>query len=276
MWILSRNPDPARLPAGAEGVRWDAKTTEGWAGLVEQIDFVVNLTGENLGAGRWTAARKKAFYASRVDSGRALAQAVQAAAHRPQAFLQASTVGYYGDSGDQVLSEQSPPGRDYLSRLVVDWEASSREVEAAGVRRVVSRTGIVLGPGAEILKQFKLQNKLFAGGPLGNGRQWIPWIHIDDEVRAIIYLMRHTNADGAFNLTGPYPYRNVDFGRTLSDIMERPFWLPVPAFGLELVFGEMSQIILKGQRALPFRLQELGFQFEHTDLRKVLEGLVEG
>ncbi len=274
VWVLSRNPQPSGLPAGAEGWRWDGRTPDGWGHLVEEADYIACLAGENLGAGRWTASRKRAFYTSRVEPGQAIVEAVRRANHKPRAVLQASAVGYYGNSGDTVLTEQSPAGPDYLSQLVVDWENSTGGLEGLGLRRVITRTGIVLARGGEILNKFRLPFRFFVGGPLGSGRQWLPWIHLQDQISAMISLMRNESAQGVYNLTGPNPVRNAEFGKALGQVMRRPYWMPVPAFALRLALGEMSQMVLEGQRAVPARLLESGFSFKYPELEPALRDLL--
>ncbi len=272
--ILSRSPDRLRLPAGAQAVGWDAATLRGWSHLVEKSDAVINLTGENLGGGRWTAQRRARFYSSRVDSGKAIAAAIAQAASKPTALVQSSAVGYYGDGGDRELDESSPAGSDSLARLCVDWENSTRPVEDLGVRRVIIRTGVALAPQATVLKRLTLPFSLFVGGPVGSGRQWLAWIHMMDVVAAIQFLLANPAASGAYNLTAPQPARNTEFGKTLAKVMRRPYWMPVPALALRLVLGEMSRLVLEGQRALPRRLLEAGYSFRYDQLEAALRSLL--
>ncbi len=165
-------------------------------------------------------------------------------------------------------------GNDYLAGVAADWEESTRPVAELGVRHVIMRTGVVLTPKGGVLAPFVLQNKLFAGGPLGSGRQWISWIHMQDLVRAINFLLEREDAAGVLNVTSPNPVTNAEFGRAVSRAMHRPYWLPAPAFMLRLVLGEMSTLVLDGQRVLPKRLLEMGFSFEYGELRKALEDLL--
>ncbi|MEN4011152.1 MAG: TIGR01777 family oxidoreductase [Bellilinea sp.] len=274
VWILSRYPERMRQAQGIQAVGWDAATPRGWGGLVEQMDVVINLTGENLGAGRWTAARRASFYSSRVNSGKALVAAIAQSGSKPKVVVQASAVGYYGDGGDQELDEQCPPGSDSLAQLCVDWENSTRAVEDLGVRRVVIRTGVALAPHAAVFKRLTLPFKLFVGGPIGSGRQWLPWIHLDDVVAAIRFLIDDPAASGAYNLTSPQPMRNAEFGKTLAKAMRRPYWMPVPGFALRLALGEMSRLVLEGQRALPHRLLAAGYVFRYEQLEAVLSDLL--
>lgn len=274
VYILSRRGSTAGLPAGAKGVEWDAQSARGWGDLMNEMDVVINLTGENLGAGRWTEERKQRFYASRIQSGKALMEAMRQAARKPAALVQSSAIGYYGNGGDQLLDESSPPGKDFLARLCVDWEESTREAEFMGVRRIVLRTGVVLAEGAEVLNRLILPFRLFAGGPLGSGRQWLPWIHMADVVGAVDYLVENSHLDGVFNLSAPQPVQNAAFGKTLARILHRPYWLPVPAFALKLVLGEMSKLVLEGQRAIPRRLLDAGYVFRFVEHETALRNLL--
>jgi len=274
VYILTRRGSAAALPAGAKGVAWDARTTSGWGDLMEEVDVVINLTGENLGGGRWTEERKQRFYNSRIQSGKVLIEAMRQFARKPAVLVQSSAVGYYGDGGDQVLEESSPPGKDFLARLCVDWEESTREAEFMGVRRVVLRTGVVLAEGAEVLNRLILPFRLFVGGPLGSGRQWLPWIHIADVIGAVDFLVEHETMAGAFNLTAPQPVQNATFGRTLARILGRPYWLPVPAFALKIILGEMSKLVLEGQRAVPRRLLDGGYIFRFSEHEAALRDLL--
>jgi uncharacterized protein (TIGR01777 family) len=272
--ILSRNTNIPLPIKGVKIVQWDARTTEGWGHLVEGNDAIVNLTGENLGAGRWTAERKQRFKTSRIDSGKALAAAVRDANVLPDIFIQASAVGYYGPHQDEKLDETSPAGSDSLARLCMEWEAATAEVEEFGVRRAVIRTGVVLAKGGDILNKFLLQFRLFGGGPLGSGKQYLSWIHMHDEINAIKMLIESPASSGVYNLTAPQAVTNAEFGKTLAKIIKRPYWIPVPAFALKLALGEMSTMVLDGQRVLPAALMAAGYQFKYSALKPALEDLL--
>lgn len=264
--ILSRRAAGSGAPqdealAGAELVGWDGRNVGPWAAELARADAVVNLAGENIGGHRWTAAHKARVLDSRVQAGRALASAIQQSARKPSVLVQSSAVGYYGPRGDEEVSEDAPIGGDFMAGICREWEGSTQPVEALGVRRVVIRSAIVLSKGAGALPRMALPFRLFAGGPLGSGRQWLPWIHPEDEVAAIAFLIQHEAARGAFNLCAPEPLTNADFGRTLAKVLQRPYWLPAPAFALRLLLGEMSTMVLDGQRAVPSRLLAAGFRF---------------
>ncbi len=274
--VLSRNTSkPEGLPSEVQVVEWDAATAKGWGELVNETDAVINLAGESLADGRWTDARKRRIMQSRVNAGQAVLEAISAASTRPKVLVQSSAVGYYGPRTDEVLDEDAGPGSDYLARVCFDWEASTAPVERMGVRRAVIRTGIVLSAEGGALPKILLPFRLFAGGPMGNGRQYWPWIHIRDEVRAIRFLMENENASGPFNLTAPHPLTNKEFASAVGQVMGRPSWLPAPAFALKLALGEMSTVLLDGQRAMPQRLQELGFAFDFTTLDAALKDLLQ-
>jgi uncharacterized protein (TIGR01777 family) len=185
-------------------------------------------------------------------------------------------VGYYGPRGDKKITEETPPGTDFLGQLAVEWEASTAAVEALGVRRAIIRSGAVLSTEGGAFPPMLVQFRLFAGGPLGSGRQWLPWIHLADEVRAIRFLIENESAEGAFNLMAPTPLTNADFGRMLGRVMGRPSYVPIPAFALRLVLGEMSTVILNGQRAIPCRLLDLGFTFRFPDAEAAVQDLLQG
>ncbi len=265
--ILTRFPD-RRQSFTSEDVRiekWDGETETGWGHLVADVDAIVNLAGAGIAEGRWTPARKEQIRESRVKAGQALLSAIRNAEAVPKVVVQASAVGYYGPGDDQIMTEEASPGTDFLARVCVDWESSTETVESMGVRRVVIRTGVVLSPLGGALPRMTLPFRLFAGGTLGSGRQYFPWIHIDDEVAAIRFLLENEEASGPFNLAAPNPPTNREFVRYIGKAMGRPSLLPTPSFALRTLFGEMSTVLLDGQRAVPFRLKEAGFKFNYPD-----------
>lgn len=269
--VLSRNPEVHRQPAESIRIQqWNATAIEPLAELMEESDAVVHLAGESIGAGRWTAARKQSILESRVVSTRALAAAVAQSQSPPGVFVQASAVGYYGPCGDEVVTEDSEPGTDFLAEVCREWESASSEVEASGVRRVLARTGIVLSAAGGALPKMAQPFKLFAGGPAGSGSQWMPWIHLADEVGALQFLLEQPQASGAFNLTAPNPVTNREFSATLGRALKRPSLVPAPAFALRLALGEMADLILTGQRAVPERLLKLGYRFQFERLETAL------
>lgn len=274
VWVLTRNPQAARLPEGAQAVKWDGRTTTGWGELASRVDGIINLAGENLGAGRWSAARKQRILDSRVQAGQTVTEAIRAALPPPKVLVQASAIGYYGPRDSQPVTEETGHGSDFQVEVCKQWEASTETVEAMGVRRVVIRTSVVLSAHEGALARMLLPFRLFAGGPLGNGKQGFSWIHPADEVAAIRFLLENEAAHGVFNLSAPHPLSNADFGRIIAKVTQRPYWLPAPAFALRLLLGEMSTLVLDGQFVLPKRLLELGFRFRFERAEEALSDLL--
>ena len=273
--ILSRRPERIiGLPAGVSVKWWDGHTTQGWNSLVDGAGAIINLAGENISSGRWTKERKSRILESRVNAGRAVVQAFKAAPRKPRVVIQASGVGYYGTGGDEEITEETPAGHDFLAKVAADWEASTASLEVPGVRQVVIRTGVVLSTAGGALPRMLLPFRLFAGGRLGSGRQWFPWIHIADEVGATRFMIENERASGPFNLVAPAPLTNSEFSRLLGKQLRRPALIPVPGFILRLLFGEMATILLDGQRAIPRRLLQLGFTFQFSEAGSALRSLL--
>lgn len=272
--VLSRNPQAHSAMPGVTLVRWDGKTADGWGYLLNETDAVVNLAGVNLGGGLWTKNRKAKLLGSRLNAGAAIVAAFQAAERKPEVLLQASANGYYGPSGDTILTESTLPGTGFQSDLCQRWEQSTQPVETMGVRRVVTRSGVVFARGALLLNMFLLPFRMFVGGPIGSGRQYLPWIHIDDEVSAFLYLLTNKETSGPYNLMSPQPVRNSELGHAISRVLKRPYWFSVPGFALKLVLGKMSSVVLDSWRCMPARLTESGFQFKFPDVEAALQDLL--
>jgi hypothetical protein len=275
--LLSRHPQKyaGELPKEYRLEKWDARTAEGWGQLADGADMIINLAGENLSAGRWTARRKKEIRESRLNAGQAIAQAVEQASHKPGLVVQASAIGYYGNRGEGPATEETPPADDFLARVCQAWEKSTLPVEAYGVRRVVIRSGLILSAKGGALPRMLFPIRLFVGGPLGNGRQWMSWIHLDDEIGAIRYLIDQPSATGAFNFCSPNAVRNREFMGTLGRVMHRPARMPAPEFAIRLLFGEMGSIVLDSQKVIPTRLQQLGYPFKFKELEIALRDLLQ-
>jgi uncharacterized protein len=271
LWTLSRNPQASTLAPGETMVQWDSQSTRGWGHLVNEVDAIINLTGENIGAGRWTPARKREIVFSRVEAGQAVMEACRTASSRPKVLLQASAIGYYGKTGERTLTESDPPGDDFLGQACAAWEGATKAVEDLGMRHIVTRTGLVVARKGGFMDPVLLQYRLFGGGPLGSGRQWWSWILLSDVVRAMRFLIENERASGPYNLTAPNPVRMKDFGRAVGSVLRRPHLIPIPAFALKLVLGEMSQLVLEGQRVIPDRLQSAGFEFQYDEIQPALE-----
>lgn len=279
--VLGRSPERATpLPAGVRAQRWDARTTDGWGHLADGADAIVNLAGANIAGerffpSRWTDERKRIIRDSRVDAGRAVVQAVAQADRKPDVVVQISGVGYYGPRGDEPVAEDAQAGDGFAARLAADeWEPSTEPVEGMGVRRVIIRSGPVLDADEGSLPRMLLPFRLFVGGPMGSGKQWFSWIHIQDQIRAIRFLMEHHGASGAFNVVAPEPVTNAQFGRTIGRVLGRPYYMPLPGFALKLAFGEVTDVLITGQRAVPRRLLNLGFEFGFPTAEAALRDLL--
>jgi uncharacterized protein (TIGR01777 family) len=274
--VLTRQPEKVKdMPASVKLHKWDGKSAEGWGVLADGAGAIVNLAGAGIADQRWSADRKQAIRSSRIDAGKAVMAAIAAAAVKPKVLIQSSAVGYYGtETGDAQVTESFSPGGDFLSKVCFDWEASTAPASKYGVRRVIVRTGVVLSNAGGAFPKQAMPFKLFAGGPVGNGKQWYPWIHIDDEVRAIQFLIENENAEGAFNLSAPNPVTNKEFGKLLGEALGRPSVIPAPGFAIQTLFGEMAVVLLEGQRAVPQRLLDLGFKFKYETAQAALRNLV--
>ncbi len=273
--VVSRAPERAKgLPAAVSVAAWDARSKDSLATILGGSDGVVHLAGESIAAGRWTAAKKRRIRDSRVDSSRAVAEAMMTIEPRPRVLIQGSAVGYYGSRGETELKEDEAPGDDFLAHICCEWESASEGVQESGIRRAVIRTGVVLSPGGGALARMLPPFRLFLGGPLGSGRQWFPWIHLEDEVGAIRFLLEHETRGGPYNLTAPMPVTNGEFSSTLGRVLGRPSVLRAPGFALRLALGEMAEMLLDGQRAVPHRLQEEGYKFRFGELETALRDLL--
>lgn len=261
--VLSRNA-AAAVPH-ARTVHWDAESAEGpWVETLRRARAVVNLCGSSIAAGRWTEARKRALLESRVRPARALLQAIAALDERPGRLLQASGVGYVG-AGDKPTDESSGPGNDFLARLAIEWEAT---LDQAPVPTTTLRFGVVLGHGGA-LPAMLLPFRLWCGGPVASGRQWLSWIHVDDAVAAIRFAIDR-RLDGPVNLTAPAPVRNREFAAVAGRVLHRPAWLPIPGPVLRLALGEQATLVCDGQHAAPARLLAAGFRFRHHTIESAL------
>lgn len=274
--IFSRDSKKAKaiLKKNYEYVDWDYKHPEKWIDKISESDAVIHLAGINLFAKRWNEEFKKEIIVSRRDTTRALADAIKNSSRKPKVFISASGVGYYGDGGDKILNEDSPAGNDFLAEVCKVWEAEASAVEDVGVRRVSIRTGIVLSADDGALKRMLLPFKFFVGGPLGNGKQWFPWIHIDDIVGIYMYAIENENLSGAVNAASPNICTMNEFAKTLGKVLNRPSFLPVPKFALKLAIGEAADVVLMGQRVSVNKLLSAGFKFKFENLKEALRNLL--
>ncbi|MDQ2649151.1 MAG: TIGR01777 family oxidoreductase [Actinomycetota bacterium] len=267
---------PVSRSAGAPGtVRWDPAAGELDATALEGLDGIVHLAGEGIADKRWTPARKAAILESRRAGTTLLAGALASLSEKPPVLVSGSAIGFYGDRGDEELTEASGPGDDYLAEICTTWEAATAAAEEAGIRVAHIRTGIVLGAGGALGKMLPLF-KLGVGGRLGPGTQWMSWVALADEVAAIRFLLEHP-VRGPVNLTAPNPVTNREFTKVLGSVVHRPTLLPVPKFGPKLLLGgELAELLLfASQRVLPSALLEAGYQFRHPTLESALRDLVE-
>ncbi len=274
---LSRNPEKGQRLFGSQVTvaRWDGANASEWMGYAEGAQAIVNLAGENIGSGRWISQRKQAILQSRLDAGKAVVEAVESASVKPRVVVQASAIGFYGSRGNDMIDEFSSPGKGFLANVAKEWEQSTHEVESFGVRRVVIRSSVVLGAEGGALLQLLKPFRFFAGGPLGSGRQWFSWIHIEDEVNGILFLLKREDLKGVFNLSAPHPLLQKDLARILGKIMRRPSWFPTPGFGLRMFLGEMAEeMLLVSQRVAPKRLIEAGYRFLYPEAEHALKDIV--
>lgn len=243
---------------------------------LEGVDALVNLAGESVVGEKWTDKRKEALRTSRVDFTRSIVEELAKVKVKPKVFLQGSAIGFYGmhETGNPVFSEDAKSGEDFLAKLCVDWEEEANRMKEFGVRTVLIRTGIVLSPESGAMQQMLLPFKMFVGGPLGNGKQYMSWIHLADMIGAIQFLLANPKAEGAFNFTAPNPCSNEEFSTVLGKVMGRPSFMRVPSFPLIALYGEGAEVILKGQNVIPTKLTALNYQFQFPELKPALEDLL--
>lgn len=276
---IVRNPERAlqRFPRttfpDVEVVAYTPLESGSWQQAISGCDGVVNLAGEPIAEKRWTPEHKQEILNSRQVGTQKLVEAIAQANPKPQVLVSASAIGYYGTSETASFDETSPAGSDFLAEVCQAWEAAAQPVREAGVRLVIVRIGIVIGNGGAIAKMLP-PFKLFAGGPLGSGQQWFSWIHREDLVSLILQALTQPQLEGTFNATAPNPVRMEMLANTLGQVLNRPSWLPVPAFALEALLGDGAKVVLEGQQVLPKRSQEIGFQYQYPTIQQALEQVV--
>jgi uncharacterized protein (TIGR01777 family) len=271
--VFVRNFESAKRKLGnaVNYLEWDASKKIPLDAL-RKVDAIINLAGESIGDGRWTTERKKRIIDSRVLTTRRIVEAIQGS-RQPLTIINASAIGYYGARKDEKLCEDGSCGKDFLASVCAAWEEEAIEAEAFGVRVVIIRTGVVLGDGGA-LKRMLLPFKMYVGGPVGNGSQWLSWIHKDDEVGVIMHALQNQEISGPINATAPDPVTMRQFSETLGAVLNRPSWLPVPGFVLRLAMGEMSDMVLTGQRVLPCKALDTGYKFKFDSLNKALTNIL--
>jgi uncharacterized protein (TIGR01777 family) len=273
--ILTRG---AASPSGrgeSRSIAWNPNGDAGpWLAAVDGAGAVINLAGESIAGKRWSAAQKQRILDSRVQATRSLVAAIAKSAAPPPLFISGSAVGYYGPRGDEIVTEESPAGSDFLAKVCVQWEAEAMRAASDRTRVVCVRTGLVLERDGGALPPMLLPFKLGAGGPVGSGRQYWPWIHRNDWIALVRWAIETSTVSGPVNATGPHPVTNGDFARALGRAMHRPAFMPAPAFALRLMLGEMADaLILSGQRALPAKAQGFGFGFKYARVHDALRAI---
>jgi len=263
-------------PKDANHIQWDADAGFAKTDELEGIDAVIHLAGESIAALRWTDEKKKAIRESRVKGTRSVVDTIARLKAKPKVLVAASAVGYYGERGDEILTEASGAGEGFLPDVCKEWEAESRRAEDAGVRTVLLRTATVLSKDGGALGTMLLPFKLGVGGVIGSGTQWFSWISLDDQVAGIIFALENENLRGAVNSTSPNPVTNEEFTKTMGDVLYRPTFIPLPEFAVSTLLGEMGDaLLLTSTRVVPQRLSDAGFEFKYPDLKPALEHAIE-
>jgi uncharacterized protein len=277
--VFSRNVNKAEkvFPKSAfpnvEIIAYTPTESGAWQDAIAGCDGVVNLTGEPIGEGRWTPQRKQEILNSRKLGTQKVVEAIAKANPKPSVLVNTSAIGYYGTSETATFDESSPAGSDFLAQVCQEWEAEAQKVKELGTRLVILRFGIVLGMGGAIAKMIT-PFKLFAGGPIGSGRQWFSWIHRDDLVNLIIAALTKPEMEGVFNATAPNPVRMSELAQAMGEVMQRPSWLPVPNLAIEALLGEGAIVVLEGQQVLPKRTQASGFNYQYPSVKEALKTIV--
>ncbi|HEV8540211.1 MAG TPA: TIGR01777 family oxidoreductase [Nitrospiraceae bacterium] len=273
---LSRTPEKSRahLPPTVAIVGWDGLTTGPWERTLVGADALINLSGEPIAEGRWTAARKQTLRESRIGTTRLLVQALSRLSSKPRTLINASAIGYYGPRDPTPVTEETKPGSDFLAGLCVDWEQEARQAEALGLRVVRLRIGIVLDKDGGVLLRMVPPFRYFLGGPISPGHQWISWIHRQDLIGLVHWALDHPTISGAVNAVAPGAVTMREFCRTLGHVLGRPSWLPVPELVLRLMLGELAMLMTTGQRVEPAIALREGFVFQYSSLEPALKGIL--
>jgi uncharacterized protein len=272
--VLTRDAQRAkRMFSQVEVVAYTPLESGDWQGTIAGCDAVVNLAGAPIAETRWTTERKQEIMDSRKIGTQKIVEAIAQANPKPSVLVNSSAIGYYGTSETATFDEGSGAGKDFLAEVCREWEAAAEQVKQLGTRLVILRTGIVLGMGGAIAKML-LPFKMFAGGPIGSGRQWFSWIHREDMVSLILQALTQPAMSGVYNATAPHPVKMAELSQTLGQVMNRPSWLPVPDFALEALLGDGAQVVLQGQQVMPKRTIESGFKFAYETVKPALEEVV--
>ncbi len=276
VFIFTRNPETAKkkIVNASKYVKWDNEHPDAWMDELNDVDAVVHLAGANLGAKRWNEDYKKLAYDSRIISTRNLVEAIKLTDQKSKAFISSSAVGIYGNRYDEVLDENSSLGNDFMADICKDWEKEAQIAEQYGVRRVSIRTGLVMQKDEGVLKKMLLPFKFFIGGPLGSGRQWFPWIHIDDVVGIYLYAIDNENISGAINGTSPGIVTMREFAKTLGKVLKRPSLFPVPKFVMKIAAGEVAEYAVMSQRTSVEKIINAGYKFKFENLESPLKDIL--
>ncbi|MDP1677310.1 MAG: TIGR01777 family oxidoreductase [Bacteroidota bacterium] len=255
-------------------VHWNSQTTDTWSKELDGCDIVINLIGKNIFEERWNGKVKQEILNSRITPTKLLVEAIARMERKPSLLISISAVGFYGDRNDEVITEQSSGGNDFLADVVKQWEEAACEAEQYDVRVVTPRIGLVLEKSGGVIGKMLLPFKLFVGGPIGSGQQFLPWIHMDDVVRGILYPIENKNFHGVYNLVSPNPITMNEFSKSFGNVLHRPSWIHVPNVALQILYGEGSKVILSGQRAVPEKLLTAGYRFSFSDLKIALKNIL--
>lgn len=283
--ITSRKPESYGflLSSNIKIIKWRGEISHELIEAIEESDAIINLAGENIAGDnmvefikiRWTSETKARLTDSRVGLGRIITEAIKKARKKPKLLIQASAVGYYGNAGNDILTEDSPPGNDFLANLCVEWENSTKAIEAFGIRRLVIRTaGMVMGNKKGSFPHLVLPFRFFVGGPIGNGRQWSSWIHIEDQIHIIKYLIENDRTQGIYNLSAPEMVQNYQVSKIIGEILHRPSFIPLPGNILKIIFGDKSTLLTASQRQSSQKLQNSGYNFIYPNFRSAAENLL--
>lgn len=273
--ILTRNPSSVREIKGSLETRyWDGRMNGPWAAAFEGADAVINLAGEPIAAKRWTPKQKEKIISSRVEAAHAVVHAIRSCEHKPAVLINASAVGYYGNVDEGDVTENHAKGQGFLAQTCDLWEQAASQAEGTDVRVVYIRIGVVLELGGGALEKMIPPFKMFAGGPLGSGKQWFPWIHRDDMIGIILYTLENSSVHGPVNAAAPDCVRMKRFCAALGKAMHRPSWAPVPAFALRFMLGEMAEMLLGGQKVIPEKITKAGYSFKYPDVDFALKAIM--
>jgi uncharacterized protein len=273
VFILSRNPVKLTKNANLHFIQWLSSECSP-ENFLQDVEVFINLAGESINSGRWTLERKRTILQSRLKSTEAINHLITKLHPIPKVLINASAVGIYGTSLSKTFTELNTTiGSDFLAQTVDDWEQKASEVSSLGIRTIFCRFGIILDKSEGALPRITMPYKFFAGGTVGSGEQWVSWIHLADVIKAIQFAMTIEEIHGPVNFTAPHPVKMKEFGKTVGSVLHRPHWLPAPSLALRLALGEMSTLVLEGQKVLPEKLEGHGYQFSYPSLKPALENI---